>query len=146
MNSYVKKVKHTLLSVIILLLIIFMTSFGEEYKPSPYGNLWNDDNLTSNIKQMYLFGITGGIVLSDIVMNTSNLLSNTPIHKELSDWKDFIWENSKVILNIMDDLYKDPANTYIDWVRICLISCHKLKGEDIEPELKWYRTIFVKNN
>lgn len=36
----------------------------------------------------------------------------------------------------MDDLYKDPANTYIKLAPIIEIACQKLKGEDVEPLLQ----------
>jgi hypothetical protein len=39
----------------------------------------------------------------------------------------------------MTDLYKDPANTYIDWSLICLIACQKLKGNDTEQLLNSFR-------
>lgn len=41
----------------------------------------------------------------------------------------------------MDDLYKDPADTYIDWCLFCLVTCHKLKGEDVELLLQCFRIL-----
>lgn len=37
---------------------------------------------------------------------------------------------------LVDELYKDPANTYIDWCLICLVACKKLKGEDVRTIIK----------
>jgi hypothetical protein len=55
---------------------------------------------------------------------------------ELIDLYGFIKEHTKAIITVMDDLYKDPANTYIQLELICEIACQKLKGEDIEPLLQ----------
>ena len=38
----------------------------------------------------------------------------------------------KTFVNIVSDLYKDPANTYIPIANMCLIASRKLRGEPIE--------------
>ncbi len=55
---------------------------------------------------------------------------------ELKDLSTFIEKHGSATLKIMDDLYKDPANTYIYTTDIIEIACKKLKGEDIEPLLQ----------
>ena len=55
---------------------------------------------------------------------------------ELVSLYNFIDEHGAAILTVMEDLYKDPANTYIIANSIIEIACQKLKGEDIEPLLQ----------
>ena len=42
----------------------------------------------------------------------------------------------KNIINVVTDLYKDPANTYIPTYEMIEFAYRKLKGEDIEPLLQ----------
>ena len=95
------------------------------------GELWNDINMSDIYKNIYLQGIAGGFILSATITSIT----------ELKDWNNFILQNNETIIRVMNDLYKDPANTYIDWCLICLIACQKLKGEDTEQLLKGFRKI-----
>jgi len=45
----------------------------------------------------------------------------------------------KTFIKIMNDLYKDPANTYIPNANMCLIASRKLRGEPIESLLREFR-------
>lgn len=91
------------------------------------GELWNDISMSNTIRLIYIRGIEGGLLLSEITTST------------ISDWYSFISKNKDTIIRVMDDLYKDPTNTYIDWPLICLIACLKLRGEDVEKLLKGFR-------
>ena len=93
------------------------------------GELWNDINMSDICKNIYLQGIAGGFILSGTITSIT----------KLSDWNNFVLQNNETIIRVMDDLYKDPANTYIDWCLICLVACQKLKGEDVEPLLEGFR-------
>jgi len=42
----------------------------------------------------------------------------------------------EAIIKVITDLYKDPANTYINIANMYLLAGRKLKGEDIEPLLR----------
>mgnify|MGYP001025139153 CR=1 FL=1 len=41
----------------------------------------------------------------------------------------------KTFTKVIDDLYKDPANTYIPIANMCTIASRKLRGEPINPLL-----------
>ncbi|NVM38339.1 MAG: hypothetical protein HWN81_22280 [Candidatus Lokiarchaeota archaeon] len=41
----------------------------------------------------------------------------------------------KSLVEVIDDLYKDPANSYIPIANMCLIASRKLKGEPIDSLL-----------
>jgi len=42
-------------------------------------------------------------------------------------------------VNIVNNLYKDPANTYIAVSDMCLLASRKLRGESIELPLRELR-------
>jgi len=122
--------------IIITFIIVFCLSSFMEIpclaKEHPIaGELWNDINMSDIYKNIYLQGIAGGFILSATITSIT----------ELKDWNNFILQNNETIIRVMNDLYKDPANTYIDWCLICLIACQKLKGEDTEQLLKGFRKI-----
>jgi len=107
-----------------------------------FGELWNgltklDMNgvkISELVKKNYIRGIEGGFLLSQTITP-----SEVVIDKLLRDWYSFLYHNHETIIRVMNDLYKDPANTYIDWCLICLVACQKLKGDDVEQLLKDFR-------
>ncbi len=123
--------KITVIFIVVFCLISFtgISSLAKEHPIA--GEVWNDINMSDIHKNIYLQGIAGGFILSGIITSITGL----------SDWNNFILQNNETIIKVMDDLYKDPANTYIDWCLICLVACQKLKGEDVEQLLKDFRKI-----
>jgi hypothetical protein len=123
--------KITVIFIVVFCLISFteISSLAKEHPIA--GEVWNDINMSDIHKNIYLQGIAGGFILSGIIISITGL----------SDWNNFILQNNETIIKVMDDLYKDPANTYIDWCLICLVACQKLKGEDVEQLLKDFRKI-----
>ena len=119
--------KRIIIIFIIAVCLLSFTGIFSLAKEHPIaGELWNDINMSDTFKNIYLQGIAGGFLLSGTVTGNT----------ELTHWNNFIIQNWGAIIRVMNDLYKDPANTYIDWSLICLIACQKLKGEDIEQFLK----------
>ena len=123
--------KITVIFIVVFCLISFtgISSLAKEHPIA--GEVWNNINMSDIHKNIYLQGIAGGFILSGIITSITGL----------SDWNNFILQNNETIIKVMDDLYKDPANTYIDWCLICLVACQKLKGEDVEQLLKDFRKI-----
>ena len=102
------------------------------------GDFWNVSSFMEKVN--YITGFRMGIL--KCVLKLGPL---TPRAKgsdlaisfdELLDLYGFIREHLDAIITVMDDLYKEPANTYIQLELICEIACEKLKGEDIEPLLR----------
>jgi len=107
-------------------------------EPLTHGDLWNVSSFIEKIN--YITGFRMGIL--KCVLKLGPL---TPRAKgsdlaiafdELIDLYGFIKEHSDTIITVMDDLYKEPANTYIQIESICEIACQKLKGESIESSLR----------
>ena len=134
--------------IIIIFIIVFcLSSFMEIFclanEPSSPGEIWNTSSVM--IKVVYVIGFQQGIgmtlnkLASAIIGSKDSFLLGSDVGKawdELIDLSNFIDEHEPAILKVMDDLYKDPANTYIFGADMCLLAYHKLKGEDIEPLLK----------
>ncbi len=128
--------------IIVFCLISFMeiSCLAEELR-SP-GEFWNI--LTKVEKAFYQRGLRDGIMeclekLVPLIKDDDRGL--TPIFlliaiDESYDLYSFIWEHGEAVETVMDDLYKDPANTYIQYPSMCEIACKKLKGEDVEQLLK----------
>ena len=124
--------KRIIIISIIAVCLLSFTGISYLIEEHPIaGELWNDTEMSDMYKKMYLYGIAGGFILSGIVTSTT----------ESKDWDGFISKNMEAIIKVMDDLYKDPSNMYIDWYLICLIACQKLKGEDTEQLLKGFRKV-----
>lgn len=128
--------------IIIFIIICCLLSFVEfsclAEKSLTKGEFWNVSSFYE--KANYITGFRMGIL--KCVLKLGPL---TPRAKgsdlaiafdELLDLYGFIREHFDAIITVMDDLYKEPANTYIPPESICEIACQKLKGEDIEPLLQ----------
>ncbi len=121
----------------------------EPFKGVNCGRIWN--SWSNSERNIFLMGTASGMIkciddfynsigfhLILIKLNHDEKLSKllTLSINENNDFLIFFSENRKVIKNAMDDLYKDPANTYIPFRDICYLAYQKLKGEDIEPLLR----------
>ena len=128
--------------IIIFIIALCLLSFIEisclAQEPLTNGGFWNSSTFMEKLN--YITGFRMGIL--KCVLKLGPL---TPKAKgsdlaiafdELIDLYGFIKEHTNAIITVMDDLYKDPANTYIQLELICEIACQKLKGEDIEPLLQ----------
>ncbi|HUS49261.1 MAG TPA: hypothetical protein VMZ91_03805 [Candidatus Paceibacterota bacterium] len=138
-----KKIIVIFIIAFCLLCLLEISCLANE--PSSPGEIWNTSSVM--VKVVYVLGFQQGIGM------TLNKLASTiegfsdegkawivalsgdggKAWDELVDLSNFLDEHEPAILKIMDDLYKDPANTYIFIADICLLAYHKLKGENIEP-------------
>jgi len=54
-------------------------------------------------------------------------------------YRNFISTNEEVVIQVISDLYKDPANVYINTPEMSFLAYRKLKGESIESSLRELR-------
>ena len=136
-----KKITIIFIIVICLLSFVGTSCLGEEHM-SP-GKAWNfltrfdtnDIKASYLIKACYIKGFRDGAVLSAAISN-----ANGSDLERVEDWCLFISQNNEAIWKVMDDLYKDPANTNIEWLTMCQIACAKLRGNNnIEQALQGAR-------
>ena len=131
---------------IILTVVFCLISFGEisylteePSSPGP-GYIWSN-KLSGTTKIYFVMGFISGMEecldkLTPIPIEIDSGRDVGIALQELIDLYCFVREHKLAVMSVMDDLYKDPANTYIILAPIIEIACQKLKGEDIEPLLQ----------
>lgn len=134
--------------IIIFIIAVCFLSFVEIscLAQESWGKAWNSISYLE--KQFYLVGMTDGLIMciSDFYISAGSYIVKLEDYEERmiltasmarsNDLLGLITSNSEAIINIMNDLYEDPANIYIIYRDIFILSCRKLKGEDIEPLLQ----------
>ena len=131
--------------IIIIFTVVFcLISFVEisylaEEPSSPGPGYIRSNKLSDTTKIYFVMGFIAGME------ECLNKLTPIPVERdsnggialqELIDLYYFVRDHGLAVISVMDDLYKDPANTYIILAPIIKIACQKLKGEDIEKLLK----------
>ena len=141
--------------IIIFIIALCLLSFIEiscfaNGSGSP-GEFWN--SLDDKNKEVYIWGIREGIVMC-IEQITERFLVPASKNKEniaiieaiLEDYYQFVmlfraddYETTlnllKTVVNIVSNLYKDPANTYVNISDMCFLASRKLRGEPIDSLL-----------
>jgi len=116
---------------------------AEESSSLTPGNFWNNSG-PEEAKLYLIVGFTLGMrgcldKLISIPIGGSGDGNDVIALQELVDLYNFLKNNLEAVYNIVDDLYKDPANTYIQLAQMIKVACQKLRGEDIEPLLRELR-------
>ena len=125
------------LLIVVSILIVFSTLIFASEETMSAGELWN--RLSDSARLYFILGFAGGLTesVNRLALLPSPLsLRFLGVLREITDLKDFIWEHYEAVKAVTDNLYKDPANTYITFSPMINITCQKLKGEDIEPLLQ----------
>jgi len=115
-----------------------------------YGEFWN--SLDDENKMAYVAGVREGVqmCLQQLIDYSFPPSQSTQFATILNDNYNFVafftkdeMEKTPNILKtftkIIDDLYKDPANTYIGISNMCIIASRKLRGELIDSSLRELR-------
>jgi hypothetical protein len=139
---------------IIFIIVIFLLSFvGVSYlaeEPPNFSKRWN--SLSDYGKVAYLLGLGEGLGIG--FLDCVNWL--TPYFPEKKEgekirayipiginkyfkYVNFISTNEEVVIKVISDLYKDPANAYINTPKMSFLAYRKLKGESIESSLRELR-------
>ena len=117
-----------------------------------YGKAWN--SFYGSEKQLYLLGISHGLLkcTRDFSLFTEDYLRGIEDGEERKMLTSFIEDsdnlsglisvNYETIIDIMNDLYKEPANTDIDFHYICFLACQRFKVESIPGNPKLTETIY----
>jgi len=135
--------------IIVFCLISFMEISCLAQEPYNYGKVWN--SWSDYTRSIYIMGLKDGLqrhvtfsFLKRLMMEEKNIFdkhlkeSEFVKMEEMSNsllW-DFILSEDEVIRNVVTDLYKDPANTYIPFYDMGVIAYRKLKGEDVKSLLR----------
>jgi hypothetical protein len=134
-----KKIAITFFIIIFLSLLYIGNSYSVENNMAP-GEVWNnlalfdtkDNKISDLVKACYIKGFREGAVVSVAISDIGDQSL-----KRMEDFCVFISENNKDILEVMNQLYRDPANKDIEWFSILQIACGQLMGsENIEEALE----------
>ena len=125
--------------IIAFCLLLFMEIYGlakEPSSPGP-GYIWSN-KLSGTTKIYFVIGFFSGMeeCLNKLVPTITVLSDGGKAWDELADFSNFMDKDGFTILKVMDDLYKDPANTFIYNIDMIYIAYQKLKGEDMEALLQ----------
>jgi len=150
--------KITIIFIISLCLLSFVGTpcLAQE----SYGKAWND--FSNSEKQLYLLGVSHGLMKCsrDFLLFSEDYLRGiedeeerrmlTSSIKESNNLLELISLNYETIIDIMNDLYRESANTNIDFHYICFLACQRLKGESIpgnpKPMETAYNNCLCRNN
>jgi hypothetical protein len=137
--------KKKLFLLVLVLIVVYLLSFvGISYSSENFtnGEFWN--KLASIGKSAYIAGVINGVKMwTDQISDENPFRQFTSKEAEVK-FSTFVSDNLnflmlfrgeislKTFINVISDLYKDPANTYIPVSCMCLIASRKLRGEPIE--------------
>ena len=133
--------------IVILLLLIPLIVRAEEHKAFKYGEAWLA--LASEAKFMFLEGYSEGVIqgIADAhkVITRKDGMDMKVFQKAVNLHNPYYNTDEKVLIDVMTELYKDPANVYIQYDQMIWVAKHKLDGHTIEAELtnarKMYRNV-----
>lgn len=119
--------------VAILLMFIFAkTAVASE--PYNYADLWRSWNMVA--REAYISGVVDGIaeaffVTMTIVAPAKFAKSPEPAEVKKATDKLFVRYTRDQIRDVITDLYKDPANGFINTVDMFFLARDKIEGKDI---------------
>jgi hypothetical protein len=140
-------------TLIILIIVCVLLSFVEisclTQEPYNYGKIWN--SWSDYIRSIYIMGLKDGLqkqitlpFIAQLIIEEKDVfdkyLKDSEVVKTEEKGNRILWDfimfDDEAIRNVMTDLYKDPANTYISFYDMSGIAYRKLNGDSIEPLLR----------
>ena len=108
-----------------------------------YADVWNGwDNYT---RYVYLWGFLDGGdatygIAGEYWINEGDWFKEPELPKvKIVREKTHLFFDLKVIREVITELYKDPANSYITFTKVIYIARDKLKGDNIEESIRQAR-------
>jgi len=122
--------RYTLLITNLLLIAVLSAhAQGPPTKRVNFGNTWN--SWSDYIRDIYLQGLTDGQFYTFTLVPLDSVKSFNSMREKV-----FLFFEPNVIRDVMTDLYKDPANTFISSAAMAHIARDKLQGKDISKTLR----------
>jgi hypothetical protein len=131
-NIFGKEVCMKHFSAAILLLVLISPLFAQDpnMEPVDQGAMWN--SWTVAMRSAYIEGFLSGV--NSVYQRAFSYLSAK--QRDEIRAATFVVYASDVLAKVVTDLYRDPANTYIEPGALVIVAREKLKGTDIEPLLR----------
>lgn len=116
--------------------------------PYNYAHLWLSWNRF--VQEVYIDGVTDGIAEAYVLtMQTvaQEKWLTTPEPPELANLREklFVRDTRTKICDVISDLYKDPANSFIPPLKMFFLSRDKIEGKNISDGLMKARAASMKN-
>ena len=128
-------------SLIMTLFILMSLSTAAVAAPYNYANLWMVWSATS--REAYIDGVTDGIAEAYFLTTVTK-----PESPKLVKFREklFVRDTRGQIADVITDLYKDPANAYIQSLKMFFIARDKIEGKDISMEIMEARKSAIENH
>jgi hypothetical protein len=125
--------KKTLAIILLLAGIACIAGADEPYDYATRWKAWDVYTRTA-----YVAGVTEAISIA--FFTTAGNLTKEPSPQEKLRIMDILKFGSaierKKIIEVMTDIYQDPANSYIETVKIFILAQDKIEGKDISKSLE----------
>lgn len=140
------KGRRLMKNLMFCLALLFASAPVQGAEPHQYGRYWQD--LSKEMKEQYVIGFKDGVSNALYHVRAKAYLEGDPKNqKDLKLVEDVmkvltnIHSGARVLADVMTDLYKDPANTYIPPTELLIIAQAKLDGKSIDPMLQEQRKL-----
>lgn len=135
--------------IIIILFLFINPQTVLASSPYNYANLWYSWNVVA--REAYISGVADGIARSffvTIITVSPEKFAKNPVSPEVKETTDklFLRYTRDQLRGVMTDLYRDPANSYIDIIDMLLMARDKIEGKDITDNLRESRKQVMKNH
>ena len=130
------------------MLAVVLTSSSPAAEFIHYGRYWQ--SLPNQAREIYVNGVVDGVSYAyfeaaERWLPWNEFYANPPLEKiERVRKKVFPMLDTDVLVPVMTDLYKDPANAFIDMRSILFLARDKLQGQKIEDALVEARKLAIK--
>ena len=122
--------------LVIILLLLGVTSLARAGEPYDYAARWKAWDASS--REAYVAGVSEAFPIA--FFTTTGNLTKKPSEKEkaliLSILKFGSAIERRKIIEVMTDIYQDPANSYIETTKIFIFAQDKIEGKDISKALE----------
>jgi hypothetical protein len=125
----------------------FISKSSFAFNPSEHGKWWR--NLTKSEQTIYIIGLRDGYEhcnVYDIFPILDGMMKKDELetfYNKLQSESPFLRRMYDIDIDVMkkniSELYKDPANTYIEPFEILCVAIDKIEGKSIEAKLKELR-------
>ena len=119
-----------------ILLLVGIVSIASADEPFDYAARWKAWDVYT--RTAYMIGVDEGI--STAFFTTIGNLTKEPSPKEQVLIMEILKFGSaierKKIIEVMTDIYQDPANSYIETTKIFILAQEKIEGKDISKSLE----------
>ncbi len=134
--------KLKILIAVFLISILTKISFAAE--PYNFANLWQAWSVAA--REAYLDGMVDGIAEAYWVTRSNLAPNKTEKETKVTTERLFVRYTRNQLREVISDLYKDPANSYITTSDMFFLARDKIEGKNIEKGIMEARSAAIENH